>query len=118
LEGLGFGASGAVGTPGLFPGEGKLGVSDAPVLAKPLPVLQWTDSDTDLVELIYGVHLSASFNHGKATLKQTVHWFEAHLNIDLGHYHVTFQEIARRKNSRTKYTDRMRERLNKKMDAD
>ena len=60
-----------------------------------------------MAELIYGIHYSGSFNHGKADLKQIVRWFEAHLGLDLGQFYATWQEIARRKKSTTKYVDRI-----------
>lgn len=77
--------------------------------------LKWVGSSTDLVELINGMHLAGSF--GEITLKETMEWFEGAFGIDLGHFYATWQEIARRKKSRTKYVDLMRERLMEKMEG-
>jgi hypothetical protein len=84
-------------------------------LQKQAPNLEWKGSHTDLVELINGMHLAGSF--GEASLKQVIQWFEANLGIDLGQFYITWQEIARRKKSRTKYVDLMKERLVGKMEG-
>lgn len=82
---------------------------------KRLP-LAWKGSTTDLVEAINGMHLAGSF--GDLPLKQVVEWFEEAFDMDLGHFYNTFQEIARRKKSRTKYLDLARDKLLKKMDQE
>jgi hypothetical protein len=80
------------------------------------PELYWTASKTDLVEVINGMYLAGAFNNGKLDLKQVVEWFELHMDIDLGHFYNTFQQIARRKKERTKFLDLMKERLGRQMD--
>jgi hypothetical protein len=79
--------------------------------------LCWTANLVDLVELVNGLHGMKCFNAGKATLKDTVGWFEEHLGVKLGNHHTTFQDIARRKISPTKFTDGMKEVLQAKIDA-
>jgi hypothetical protein len=78
--------------------------------------LEWTDSQTDLVELIYGLHLKGSFNKGNTDLKMIVGFFERHLGIKIRNYPILWQDIKRRKKAGTKYLDEMKDRLIQKMD--
>lgn len=83
------------------------------------PDLKWTASLTDLVELIYMLNLTGSFNNGKAGIKEIVKWFEIHLNMEIGRYNNTWQEIKRRKkNLVTKFIDRGRELLLKRAEEE
>jgi len=75
-----------------------------------LAELEWTDSQTDLVELVYGIYVKGSFNQGKASLSDIVGWVEHHLKIDTGNYYNTVKEIARRKKGPIKYIDDLRNR--------
>ena len=77
------------------------------------PDLKWTGSITDMVELIYALYLSGSFNNGKGTLKDIIKWFEIHLQVNLGKFYSTWQEIKRRKNLVTKFLDRCRSLVQK-----
>jgi hypothetical protein len=61
--------------------------------------LYWTDTKTDLTELIYALYAVQAFNKGKATIKDITRFFEEALQINLGNTSVTFQEILRRKES-------------------
>ena len=79
--------------------------------------LTWTDSTTDLVEVLYGFHEKKCFNNGKVSLKNIAEWVESHWGIELGNYHNTWAAIASRKKSKTKYHDEARELLLKKIDA-
>jgi hypothetical protein len=85
--------------------------------AQPVVKLRWTGNLVDLVELVYGLHLSACFNDGKATLKATMQWFALHFEVKLDNHHLTFQDIARRKIAQTKFLDLVLELLKKKIDA-
>jgi hypothetical protein len=79
--------------------------------------LVWTGKLVDLVELVYGLHLVGCFNNGKGTLKDTMEAFEGLFGVTLGQYHITFQEIARRKITQTKFLDKMLEALKGKLDG-
>ena len=81
-----------------------------------LVVLEWTDSQTDFVELIYGLYVKGSFNQGKATLKEIVAWMEQHLKIDAGNFYNTVKEIARRKKGPVKFIDDLRDRTLRKLE--
>jgi hypothetical protein len=84
--------------------------------AEALPVLEWTDSQTDLVELIYALYVKGSFNNGKAKLKEIAAWVEAHLNTDVGNYYNTIKEIGNRKKGQVKYLDDLRDRALRRLD--
>ncbi len=80
--------------------------------------LQWTDSKVAATELGYGLFANKSFNNGKADLKDIFEGLESFLNIKLGLYHSTYQDIKRRKKERTPYIRQTMENLEQKMDRD
>ena len=80
------------------------------------PELNWSDSKTDLIELIYALQSSGSINHGSIEVKQLAQKFENIFNIDLGNYYKTFQEIRIRKKGRTIFLDQLKEKLIQRMD--
>jgi hypothetical protein len=80
-------------------------------LAADLPTLEWTDGNTDMVELLYALWIKGSFNRGEASFKDIVTWFEARMRIDLGNYYNTVKEIGRRKKGISKFLDDLRDRL-------
>jgi len=73
--------------------------------------LTWTDSKVSLIELIYALHTSGVFNHGKSDLKQVVRSFEELFSIELGNYARVFSEIRIRKSGQTNFLDHLRGRL-------
>lgn len=79
--------------------------------------LFWTGSKTDLIELIYALHSSNAINSGTVDIKELALHFEHIYNIDLGNYYHTFIEIRSRKNSRTRFLDRLITTLNKRMET-
>ncbi|GAA3573360.1 RteC domain-containing protein [Snuella lapsa] len=79
--------------------------------------LFWTGSKTDLIELIYALHSSNVINSGTVDIKQLASHFEYMYNIDLGNYYHTFIEIRSRKNSKTKFLDKLIELLNQRMET-
>jgi len=78
--------------------------------------LLWTANGVDLVELVYALHLKGCLNNGQATLKDTMEGLAAFLGADPGKYHITIQEIARRKISPTKFLKSLMEELQRKLD--
>jgi hypothetical protein len=78
--------------------------------------LKWEGGETNLVELAKGLHLSKAF--GKASFKDVVEFLMGSFDIEVKRYYSVLQEIGRRKKSRTKYLDEMREMMNAKMDED
>lgn len=78
--------------------------------------LNWTESKTSLIELIYALHTQAVFDKGKTDIKLIAKSFESIFNIDLGDFYHTYLELKNRKVNRTKFLDSLREGLNKKID--
>lgn len=78
--------------------------------------LKWTGSKVALTELIYALHTQNVINNGNIDIKLLARYCESLLNIDLGDYYHTFLEIKRRKINRTKFIDKLREGLNKKIE--
>ncbi len=76
----------------------------------------WTDSKVALVELIYALYSTGSFNNGNADLKSLSFYFENVFNIELGDIYRTYLEIRGRKGNRVKYLDEFRKRLTARMD--
>ncbi|MGV8096715.1 MAG: RteC domain-containing protein [Mangrovibacterium sp.] len=77
---------------------------------------KWTGSLRALVELIYGVHSTGVIDDGRISIKKLIEIFEALLNVKLGDYYHTWNEIRGRKISRTPFLDLMIKCLLKRMD--
>ena len=78
--------------------------------------LFWTGSKTDLIELIYALHSSGTINSGTADIKEMAAVCEQIFNIDLGNYYHTFIEIRARKSNNTKFIDKLKESLLKRIE--
>jgi hypothetical protein len=81
------------------------------------PEMQWTDSVSDLVELIYALHLKGSFNNGKASLKDMARWASAHFRIDITNVYDTVSSIGKRKKDTLKFLDDLRNRVARRLDG-
>lgn len=81
--------------------------------------LSWSDTKAAIIELLYGLQTMGVFYNTKTSTKadisQVARFFESALNIDLGNYYRTFQEIRIRKKGRTAFIDRLREQLIQRM---
>lgn len=81
--------------------------------------LGWTANKIDLIELIYALQASGAIKGGKAGIKDMAMACEQIFDIDLGNYYRKFLEIRGRKIESTKFLDRMKASLLKRMkDAD
>lgn len=78
--------------------------------------LFWTGSKTDLIELIYALHSSGVVNSGTVDIKELASVCEQLFNIELGNYYHTFIEIRSRKCNSTKFLDRLKESLIKRIE--
>lgn len=99
---------------------GKLEINAENTMLKPMnepSKLFWTGSKTELIEIIYAFHSSSVINSGTVDIKEMASYFEYIFNIDLGNYYHTFIEIRARKNSKTKFLDKLIDLLNQRMDA-
>ncbi len=83
--------------------------------SKPVKLV-WTGPKAALIELVYGLQTSGVFNNGAADIKQIATSFEQLFRVDMGGYYRTFQELRLRKKNRTAFLDRLKERLNLRMD--
>ncbi len=80
------------------------------------PFLTWTGSKTDLIELIYALHLAEVFNNGAADIKQIADAIQVVFDTNLGNYYRVFQQIRIRKSGQTNFIDQLRSKLVQKMD--
>ncbi len=78
--------------------------------------LEWTATKTGLIELLYALQSSGTFNNGSSDLKQLATYFERSFGIQLGNYYNVFQEMRLRKKNRTSFLDLLKERLIRRMD--
>lgn len=81
--------------------------------------LGWTANKIDLVELIYALQASGAIKGGKAEIKVMAMACEQIFDLELGNFYRKFLEIRARKIAPTKFLDRMRSSLLKRIeDAD
>lgn len=79
--------------------------------------LKWTGELVNLVELLYGLHLTGQLNHGNLSLNELVRWAESNLGISIGVIQRKFAEIQRRKTiSPTRYIEQLKDAIIQKMD--
>ncbi len=82
-------------------------------------VLTWTGDKTNLVEVIYGLFYTGQLNNGNATVADIIKWMEANMRIDLSRSYRNFIDIRNRKrDSPTRFLDRMRDCINQRIDED
>lgn len=80
--------------------------------------VRWTGDIVNLVELLYGLHLTGQLNHGNISMNELVRWAEAELQVSIGIIQRRFSEIERRKRiSPTKFIDQIRTSLISKIEA-
>ena len=74
--------------------------------------LQWTGDKLNLVEIAYGIFITAQINEGDVDLSDIMDWLEQSLQVNLNRYSRRFSEIKMRKSvSKTRYLDELREAL-------
>ena len=78
--------------------------------------LTWTGPKTALIELIYALQSTETFNNGKADLKLIATSFESIFNVSLGNYYRVFQEIRIRKSGKTNFLDQLKNKFLQRMD--
>lgn len=79
--------------------------------------LQWTGNKAALIELMYALYESRSFNNGQTDIKAMAAYFEQIFDIELGHYYRTYLELKTRQNP-TRFLDTLIDALNRRMDED
>lgn len=78
--------------------------------------IRWTGPKVALVELLYALQSSGSFNNGTVDLKELANHFQSYFNVDLGNYYRMFQDMRIRKINRTTFLDLLKGRLIQRMD--
>lgn len=79
--------------------------------------ISWTGSKVNLIELAYALHESGQINNGSIGVVEIASQLEEFFQVKLGNVYRTFQEVRqRKKDSRTKFLDLMRDRLLQRMD--
>lgn len=80
---------------------------------------QWTGSTVELVELIYGLIEMRSIHNGETPITELANFISLQFGIEIKDCYSAYVDMKRRKNdSRTYYLDKMRERLNRRMQQD
>ncbi|ATN06713.1 RteC domain-containing protein [Chryseobacterium taichungense] len=74
--------------------------------------LQWSASKSALVELLYALHNTRSFNGGNIEFSEIIKFTEKSLNINLGNFYKTLHEIKSRKTNPTKFLQLLSDHLN------
>lgn len=81
--------------------------------------LKWTGDSVNLAELGYALALSGQLNHGQAAIAQVFRWLEEKFCISIGVPARRLASIRSRKRlSRAKFLDELKEALERKMDED
>ena len=78
--------------------------------------IRWTATKAALVELAYALKASGAINNGNASIRDIATHLENAFHQDLSQFYRTFQEIRIRKNSRTTFLDRLKDKLERWMD--
>lgn len=80
---------------------------------------QWTGNAIELVELIYGLNEMGCINNGEAPINELAAFAGTLFGVDIRDCYSAYTDMKHRKNeSRTYFLDKMRERLNKRMQQD
>lgn len=79
--------------------------------------LQWTDSKTSLVELIYALYAAGVINHGHCEIRELSAFFEQAFNVRFPDIYRTYLEIKIR-TIPTKFIDNLKVALLRKMEED
>lgn len=80
---------------------------------------KWTGSTIELIEFVYGLDEMGCINNGEAPIHELAAFVGTLLDVDIRDCYSAYTDMKRRKNeSRTYFLDKMRERLNKRMNRD
>lgn len=87
----------------------------------PTSSFRWTGSLVELIEVIYALDELGCINDGQNNIKELAAFFGSQLGLEIKdrHCYDAYLDMKRRKNeSRTYFLDKMRERLNLRMQRD
>jgi hypothetical protein len=77
----------------------------------------WTGNQSDLVELLYALVESGTFNNGNVKIKTVILYFQTIFQVDLKYYYHKFTDISNRKKEKTIFLDKLKAGLIRKMDS-
>jgi len=81
--------------------------------------LRWTGDSINLAELGYGLYYTAQLNNGTAGIGEIFRWLEEKLGVAIGIPAKRFAAIrARKRLSRTKYIDEMKDAIDRKLEKE
>jgi hypothetical protein len=81
--------------------------------------LNWTGDTINLAEIGFGIYHTGQVNGGAASLNAIFRWLEQKFHVTIGIPAKRFSEIRRRKRlSRTRYLDEMKEGIIRKLDKE
>jgi len=84
-----------------------------------IALYRWTGSTVELVELIYGLVEMRSVDNGETPITELASFISSQFGLEIKDCYSAYVDMKRRKNdSRTYYLDKMRERLNRRMQQD
>lgn len=88
-------------------------------LLKIKSIYKWTGSAIELVEMVYGLNEMGCLNSGETPIHELAAFMGTLFGVDVRDCYSAYTDMKRRKNeSRTYFLDKMRERLNKRMQQD
>lgn len=82
---------------------------------------KWTGTLVELVELVYGLQETGCINDGETAISELTVYFGRLLGLEIkdSHCYNAYSDMKRRKSeSRTYFLDKLRERLNMRMQRD
>ena len=80
---------------------------------------KWTGNAIELVELVYRLHEIGCVNNGEIPIHELAAFVGVLLDVDIRDCYSAYTDMKHRKNeSRTYFLDKMRDRLNKRMQQD
>lgn len=91
----------------------------SPELLKVKGSYKWTGSAIELMEVVYGLDEMGCINNGETPIHELAAFVGTLLSIDIRDCYSAYTDMKRRKNeSRTYFLDKMRGKLNKRMQQD
>lgn len=98
----------------------RRGDEDVPAeLLKVKGSYQWTGNAIELVEIVYGLNEMGCLNSGETPIHELAAFMGTLFGVDVRDCYSAYTDMKRRKNeSRTYFLDKMREKLNKRMQQD
>lgn len=77
--------------------------------------LYWNETNISLVEFMYALKYSGAINNGNIEINELAQIFEKMFNIKLDDYYRVFLDIKARKKSQTKFLDKLKADLLRKI---